>query len=124
MHLKSSYVYLDIASFSACISTYIDILLNSSGSFTDNDATPHLVVADEAVLPHVGGEGGHPAAGRVEGPGVQAAEGHGGALPGTEVGCTVLYCTVLWCTVVKCTWRGGPPSGGRTPAGCCPARCG
>ena len=99
MHLKSSYVYLDIASFSACISTYIDILLKSSGSFTDNDATPHLVVADEAVLPHVGGEGGHPAAGRVEGPGVQAAEGHGGALPAAEVGCTVLYCTVLWCTV-------------------------
>ena len=100
MHLKSSYVYLDIASFSACISTYIDILLKSSGSFTDNDATPHLVVADEAVLPHVGGEGGHPAAGRVEGSGVQAAEGHGGALPGTEVGCTVLYCTVLYCGVL------------------------
>ena len=59
--------------------------------------TPHLVVADEAVLPHVGGEGGHPAAGRVEGPGVQAAEGHGGALPAAEVGCTVLYCTVLYC---------------------------
>ena len=51
-----------------------------------NDETPHLVVADEAVLPHVGGEGGHPTAGRVEGPGVEAAEGHGGALPGAEVG--------------------------------------
>ena len=82
-------------------SVSLDVLIyyRVQGVYQMNDETPHLVVADEAVLPHVGGEGGHPAAGRVEGPGVEAAEGHGGALPGAEVGCTVLYCTVLWCTV-------------------------
>ena len=107
-------------------SVSLDVLIyyRARGVYQMNDETPHLVVADEAVLPHVGGEGGHPTAGRVEGPGVEAAEGHGGPLPGAEVGCTVLYCGVLYCTVVYCTWRGGRPSGGPTPAACCPARCG
>ena len=82
-------------------SVSLDVLIyyRVQGVLQINDATPHLVVADEAVLPHVGGEGGHPAAGWVEGSGVQAAEGHGGALPAAEVGCTVLYCGVLWRTV-------------------------
>ena len=40
---------------------------------------------------------------------LQAARGHGGAVPADQVQphqvlyCTVLYCTVLYCTVLYCT---------------------
>ena len=108
MHLKSSYVYLDIASFSACISTYIDILLKSSGSFTDNDATPTLLLLmrlcflmsearEDILLP-----------GGWKGPGFRPLKDMEERFLARRLGelyCTVLYCGVLYLARRSAIWR-------------------